>query len=245
MRTDALSRKSDYEANKFMSKQLFTENKEALKLAECSEDLERIIREYHELRDHGHSEIQRTYEKIMRKIKVIKEEVASVLKKSTTCITIKKSRRKSEKNSIAIETSRQFWQTIIINFVTELFLSVQTSVNMTCDIIMTVTDKFIKYIEFISTRKNISAETLAHILINEVVKNHEMSEAIISDRDKLFIFKFWKALIKRLGIKRKMSTAFHSKTDEQSERTNQTIEQYFRAYVSTEQSDWANLLFTA
>ena len=61
---------------------------------------------------------------------------------------------------------------------------------MTCDIIMTVIDKFIKYIKLVSTRKDISAETLAHILINEIIKNHEMSEAIISDRDKLFIFKF-------------------------------------------------------
>ena len=61
---------------------------------------------------------------------------------------------------------------------------------MTCDIIMTVIDKFTKYIELISIRKNISAETLTHILINEIIKNHEMSEAIISDKDKLFIFKF-------------------------------------------------------
>ena len=77
-----------------------------MKLTECSEDLERIIREHHEFRDHEHSKIQRTYKKIMQKIKVIKEEVASVLKNCTTCITIKKSRKTSEKNSIAIETSR-------------------------------------------------------------------------------------------------------------------------------------------
>ena len=116
--------------------------------------------------------------------------------------------------------------------------------NMICDIIMTVTDKFIKYIELISTRKNISAETLAHILINEIIKNHEMSETIISDKDKLFIFKFWEALIKRFEVKRKMSTAFHFKMNEQSKKINQTIEQYFRAYVSVEQNDWTNLLFT-
>ena len=107
MRANALSRRSDYETNKFTSKQLLTEKNEALKLTECSEDLERIIKKHHELRDHGHSEIQRTYEKIMRKVKVIKEEVASVLKKCTTCIIIKKPRRTNEKSSIAIETSRQ------------------------------------------------------------------------------------------------------------------------------------------
>ena len=58
------------------------------------------------------------------------------------------------------------------------------------NIIMTVTDKFIKYIELILTRKNISTKTLTHILINEVIKNYEMSKTINLDKDKLFIFKF-------------------------------------------------------
>ena len=214
VRADALSKRSDYKVDKSISNQLLTKKNEVLKLVECSENLKRIIKEHHKLRDHEHSEIQRTYEKIMRKVKVIKKEIVSVLKKCTTCITIKKSRKTNKKNSIAIETSRQLWQTIIINFVTKLFLSVQTSMNITCKIIITVIDKFIKYIEFISTKKNISTETLTHILINEIIKNHEMSKAIISDRNKLFIFKFWETLIKRLEIKRKMSTAFHPKTDE-------------------------------
>ena len=168
-----------------------------------------------------------------------------MLKKCTICIIIKKSRRTNEKNSIAIETSRQFWQTIIIDFVIRLSLSIQTSINIIYDIIMTVIDKFIKNIELILIRKNISAKTLTHILINEIIKNHEISEVIISDRDKLFIFKFWKALIKRLEIKRKISTAFHFRTNEQSKRINQTMKQYIRTYVSIEQSDWADLLFTA
>ena len=108
MRANALNRRSDYEIDKLTSKQLFTKKHEVLKLTECSEDLQKIIKKHHELRNYEHSEIQKTYEKIMRKIKVIKEEIASVLKKCTTCIFIKKSRRISEKNSSAIETSRQF-----------------------------------------------------------------------------------------------------------------------------------------
>ena len=78
-----------------------------LKLTECSKDLKRIIKKHHKLRDYKHSEIRRIYEKIMRKVKVIKEEVANVLKKCIICIIIKKSRKTSEKNLIAIETSKQ------------------------------------------------------------------------------------------------------------------------------------------
>ena len=39
-----LSRRSDYEANKFRLKQLFTKKNEALKLTKYSKDIERIIK---------------------------------------------------------------------------------------------------------------------------------------------------------------------------------------------------------
>jgi len=39
-----------------------------------------------------------------------------------------------------------------------------------------------------------------------------------------------------------MSTAFHQQTDGQTERLNQTIEYYLRAFVGQEQDDWVRLL---
>ena len=40
---------------------------------------------------------------------------------------------------------------------------------------------------------------------------------IVSDRDKLFISKFWKALHKLMGVKLKLSTAYHPQNDDVSE----------------------------
>ena len=48
---------------------------------------------------------------------------------------------------------------------------------------------------------------------------------IVSDRDKLFISKFWKALHKLMGVKLKLSTAYHPQTDGMSERANKTVNQ--------------------
>jgi Chromo (CHRromatin Organisation MOdifier) domain len=45
-----------------------------------------------------------------------------------------------------------------------------------------------------------------------------------------------------LGIKRKLSTAFHPETDGQTERVNQSIEQYLRSFCNYDQNDWFELL---
>ena len=41
----------------------------------------------------------------------------------------------------------------------------------------------------------------------------------------------------KLDIKRKMFTAFHSQTDEQIKRLNQTLKQYLRTYINEKQNN--------
>ena len=45
-----------------------------------------------------------------------------------------------------------------------------------------------------------------------------------------------------LGIKQNTSTVFHPRTDGQSERTNQKLEQFLRFYANTRQDNWAQFL---
>jgi hypothetical protein len=56
-----------------------------------------------------------------------------------------------------------------------------------------------------------------------VVASHGLPDEIISDRDKLFTSKFWRLLMDMMGIKMKMSTAFHPQTDGQTERTDDWV----------------------
>ena len=51
-----------------------------------------------------------------------------------------------------------------------------------------------------------------------------------------------KELCRLLGITQNISTAYHPRTDGQSERTNQWIEQYFRFWVNHQQDNWHHYL---
>ena len=88
----------------------------------------------------------------------------------------------------------------------------------------------------------IDAPGLAEVIIDVVVRHHGLPDSIVTDRGALFTSKFWSSLCYFLGIKRRLSTAFHPQTDGQTERQNSTIEAYLQAFVNFEQNDWARLL---
>lgn len=67
----------------------------------------------------------------------------------------------------------------------------------------------------------------------------------MSDCGSQFVNDFWKFLYKRLGIKAKLSTAWHPETDGQTERLNGVMEQYFRVYVNYLQDNWPDWLLLA
>jgi len=67
----------------------------------------------------------------------------------------------------------------------------------------------------------------------------------VSDRDSRFTSETWKEFLGLSGIRPRMSTAFHPQTDGQTERLNQTIKAYRRAFISKEQDDWARLVLMA
>ncbi|GJR35345.1 reverse transcriptase domain-containing protein [Tanacetum coccineum] len=74
-------------------------------------------------------------------------------------------------------------------------------------------------------------ETLTRLYIKEIVSRHGVPIYIILDRDSHFTSRFWQSLQSALGTQLDMSMAYHPKTDGQSERTIQTLEDMLRACV--------------
>ncbi|GJZ24725.1 putative reverse transcriptase domain-containing protein [Tanacetum coccineum] len=81
-------------------------------------------------------------------------------------------------------------------------------------------------------------EKLMRLYMKEVVTRHGVPVSIISDRDGRFMLLFWKALHESLGTRLDMSTAYHPETDDQSERTIQTLEDMLRACVIEFGKSW-------
>jgi hypothetical protein len=110
------------------------------------------------------------------------------------------------------------------------------------DYLMVVTDRLTKYIHLIPATTKMTAPQLVPLFMGHVVMNHGMPKYITSDRDKLFTSKFWASLTDLMGIERRLTTAYHPQANGQTERTNQTIEQYLRHYVNYQQNDWVAYL---
>ncbi len=85
-----------------------------------------------------------------------------------------------------------------------------------------ITDKLIKYEYFLSYKKATFTKDLTYMFLRMIVANHDLSDEIISNKDKLFTSKFWKSLVNQLEIHHKLSMTYYSQMNEQMKRMNQT-----------------------
>ena len=111
------------------------------------------------------------------------------------------------------------------------------------DTVFVVVDKLSKMCHLMPTTfKGLTAEKLAWIFFDGVIKHHGFPSCIVSDRDKLFTSRFWEVVTELSGTKLARSTAFHPQTDGQTERYNRTLEDMLRHYVSPLLNDWDRFL---
>lgn len=170
----------------------------------------------------------------------MRHAVEEYVRKCTICRRNKHDRHAPYGLLQPLQVPTRPWQSVAMDFIVKLTADPVTKESY--DGIMVVTDRFSKYGRLIPYRETWTATDLAHVFIKNVVANHRLPEQLISDRDKLFTSTFWTALMQHLGVKHKMSTVYHPQTDGQTERLNQTLEQYLRLYVNARQDNWVQLL---
>ena len=105
------------------------------------------------------------------------------------------------------------------------------------DSILTIVDQgCTKAAKFIPCNKTIDGPGVALEYMKHLVPWFGVPRRIISDRDPRFASRFSRALCASLGIKQNLSTAFHPRTDGQTERMNAWLEQYLRAWTTNKHS---------
>lgn len=128
------------------------------------------------------------------------------------------------------------WKSITMDFIVKLPNS------HGFDSILVICDRLTRAAHFIPCNESMNASDLAWLFIDRHFRHHGLPESIISDRGSLFVSYFWKTLCSQLQIQINTSTSYHPRTDGLTERTNQTLETYIRAYCSYQQDDWVDYL---
>nr|GEV48888.1 putative reverse transcriptase domain, ribonuclease H-like domain, aspartic peptidase domain protein [Tanacetum cinerariifolium] len=163
----------------------------------------------------------------------MKRDIVEYVSKCLTCSKIKPEHRKPSGLLPQPKIPEWKWEKIMMGLVTKLPKSSNGH-----DAIWVVVDRLTKSAHFLPIREDYKTEKLARIYINEIVARHGVPVSIILDRNGRFTSHLWQALQKALGTKLNMSTAYHPKTDGQSERTIQTLEDMLRACVMNFSGSW-------
>ena len=108
--------------------------------------------------------------------------------------------------------------------------------------ILVIIDCLTKQSIFIPNIDTIRSPMLAKLFILHVFSKHSVPSHITSDRSMEFISAFFRSLGKVLDMKLHFTLGYHPEGDGQTERTNQTLEQYLQVYCNYQQSNWSNLL---
>jgi len=192
----------------------------------------------------GHPGVNKTLELLTRDYswKGMRADVEEYVGKCMVCQKARPSRHKPYGLLQPTPVPEYPWQTITWDFIVELPKSEDPLTGTAYDSILVICDRMTKYSYFLPCNTTTNAKQLAYLFMRTVFAEHGMPKTIISDRGSTFTSQFLQTLMNQLGTKAKFSTAFHPETDGQTERTNQTLEQYLRCYINHRQDNWVSLL---
>jgi hypothetical protein len=198
----------------------------------------RILEACHDRRTAGHLGQDKTLELVSREYTWpgMREFVNEYIRTCDTCARNKTPRHRRHGQLQPLPIPKGPWESVSMDFITQL------PPSQGYDAIYVCVDRFTKMVHFSATNSDITAEGTAELYLKNIFKNHGLPDDIVSDRGTQFVAKFTRRLLELLDVKGNRSTAYHPESDGQTERMNQTLEQYLRIYCDYHQDDWSQLL---
>src|ERR1043165_8848419 len=112
--------------------------------------------------------------------------IRSYVRSCETCQRTKPKRHQHFDELLPLLVPEKPWQSLTIDFVIDLSHSETERFDFICVMI----DRFTKMIHYVSCHKIIIAQKLVVVFVRDIVKLHEISETIISDRESVFVSVF-------------------------------------------------------
>jgi len=198
----------------------------------------RVLRYRHDHPLAGHFGQNRTLELIRREYTWpgLRTFVKDYVRSCTSCARAKTPRHRPYGLLKQLPVPERPWNSISMDFIEQL----PSSTGFTA--ILVVVDRLSKQAIFIPTHDTITSPELAKLFLLHVFSKHGVPAHVTSDRGTEFVSHFFRSLGKALDMRLHFTSGYHPEGDGQTERSNQTLEQYLRIYCNYQQDNWADLL---
>ncbi|KAJ9542106.1 hypothetical protein OSB04_028612 [Centaurea solstitialis] len=212
--------------------------KDRLVIPHNSSFIPKLLQEYHDSASGGHSGEFKTYQRLASEWFWVgmRRAVHEYVQKCEICQQQKAVNTRPSGLLQPLPIPSQVWDDLTMDFIEGLPRSKGV------DTILVVVDRLTKFAHFIGLCHPYTAPSVAAVFVKEIVRLHGFPSTIISDRDKVFMSKFWQELFTLQGTKLLRSTAYHPQTDGQSEIVNKSVETYLRCFIHGNARNWAKWL---
>ena len=176
-----------------------------------------VISRHHDDPLAGHFGIDKTKELVGRKYywPSLRRDVESYVRGCDVCLASKVVRHKPYGDLQSLPIPTHWWKDLSMDFVTGLPLSSDWKSD-SYDSILVIVNQLTKMVHYEPVKVTIDVPGLAEVIIDVIVWHHSLPDSIVTDRGSLFTSKFWSSLCYFLGVKRRLSIAFHPQTDGQT-----------------------------
>lgn len=191
-------------------------------LSEKSELKESLLKEFHCSLFAGHGGIKKTLVGLSSMFywPKMRRDVKEFIRGCTVCQQVKYMTTAPAGLLQPLPIPALVWNDLTMDFITHLPLS------RGCTVILVVVDRLTKAAHFGALPTSFTASKVAQLFVEMVVRLHGFPSTIVSDRDPVFLNKFWAELFRLSGTKLKHNSAYHPQTDGQTEVVNRGLEQY-------------------
>lgn len=182
----------------------------------------RIVKFIHDSPPGGHAGRATTYDRVSTHYywPRMTSTIAKFVQNCHVCKRSKSYREGKQGLLKPLPVPDRYWEDISIDFITSL--PICKRYNWHYQHIMVVVDRLTKKKKFVSLDL-LEVEAVVQAFLEWIWREEGYPSSIISNRDTQFTAHFWQRLCERIGIRPKLSTAFHSETDGQTKNANSAL----------------------